>query len=191
MLLCPRDPPGKNTGVGYHFLLQSIFLTQGLNPCLLCLLRCRWILYYWIIKEAFITVLIFSKKYPHLLSCLFIGKNIVDGWKCTHLKVFIYIKKHCCSVATSCSNSFRIPWTAACQVFLSFTISQSLLKLMSTELGWHPTISPSAALFSFGIQSFPASGSFLMSQLLTSGGQSIGALALSSVFQRISRVDFL
>ena len=29
----------KNTGVGYHFLLQGIFLTQGLNPCLLCLLH--------------------------------------------------------------------------------------------------------------------------------------------------------
>ena len=34
-LLCPRDFPGKNTGVGCHFLLQRIFLTQGLNPHLL------------------------------------------------------------------------------------------------------------------------------------------------------------
>ena len=29
--------PGKNPGVGCHFLLQGIFLTQGRNPCLLCL----------------------------------------------------------------------------------------------------------------------------------------------------------
>ena len=36
---------GKNTGVGCHFLLQGIFKTQGLNPHLLCLLHCRWILY--------------------------------------------------------------------------------------------------------------------------------------------------
>ena len=28
-LLCPWDSPGKNTGVGCHFLLQGIFLTQG------------------------------------------------------------------------------------------------------------------------------------------------------------------
>ena len=35
----PWDFPGKNTGVGYHFLLQGIFLTQGSNPCLLCLLH--------------------------------------------------------------------------------------------------------------------------------------------------------
>ena len=37
-LLCPWDCPGKNTGVGYHFLLQGIFLTQGWNPGLQSLL---------------------------------------------------------------------------------------------------------------------------------------------------------
>ena len=30
--LRPWDSPGKNTGVGCHFLLQGIFPTQGLNP---------------------------------------------------------------------------------------------------------------------------------------------------------------
>ena len=29
---CPWDFPGKNIGVGFHFLLQGIFLTQDLNP---------------------------------------------------------------------------------------------------------------------------------------------------------------
>ena len=38
-LLCPWDFPGKNTGVGFHAFLQRIFLTQGLNPCLLSLLH--------------------------------------------------------------------------------------------------------------------------------------------------------
>ena len=38
----------------------------------------------------------------------------------------------------------------------------------------HPTISPFAALFFFCFQSFPGSGSFLVSQLFASGGQSIG-----------------
>ena len=38
-LLRPWDSPGKNIGVGCHFLLQGIFLTQGLNPRLLCLLH--------------------------------------------------------------------------------------------------------------------------------------------------------
>ena len=36
-LLCPWDFSGKNTRVGFHFLLQGIFLTQGSNLCLLCL----------------------------------------------------------------------------------------------------------------------------------------------------------
>ena len=35
MLLCLWNCPGKNTGVGCHFLLQGIFPTQGLNLCLL------------------------------------------------------------------------------------------------------------------------------------------------------------
>ena len=38
-LLCPWNFPGKNTGVWCHFLLQRIFVTQGLNPHLLCLLH--------------------------------------------------------------------------------------------------------------------------------------------------------
>ena len=41
---------------------------------------------------------------------------------------------------------------------------------------YHPTISPSVVFFSY-LQSFPASGSFPMSWLFTSGGQSIGASA--------------
>ena len=36
--------PGKSTGEGCHALLQEIFLTQGLNLCLLQLLHCRLIL---------------------------------------------------------------------------------------------------------------------------------------------------
>ena len=31
-LLRPWDSPGKDTGVGCHFLLEGIFLTQGSNP---------------------------------------------------------------------------------------------------------------------------------------------------------------
>ena len=41
-LLWPWDSPGKNTGVGFHFLVQGIFLTQGLNPGLP---HCRQTLY--------------------------------------------------------------------------------------------------------------------------------------------------
>ena len=46
---------------------------------------------------------------------------------------------------------------------------------------WHPTISSSVIPFSYHLQSFPASGSFHMSQFFTSGSQSIGVSALTSV----------
>ena len=71
---------------------------------------------------------------------------------------------------------FANPWTAARQDSLSFTVSWSLLKLMSIELVM-PSISSSVVPFSSCPQSFPASGSFQMSQLFTSGGQSIGVSA--------------
>ena len=46
---------------------------------------------------------------------------------------------------------------------------------------WHPTISSSVVPFSSCLQSFPASGSFPISQLFASGGQSIGVSASISV----------
>ena len=61
-----------------------------------------------------------------------------------------------------------------------------LLPLVCSDLclssRWcHPTISFSAIRFSSCLQSFPASRSFAMSQVLASGGQDIGASALASV----------
>ena len=81
----------------------------------------------------------------------------------------------------SCVWLFATPWTAACQASLSITNSRSLPKTMSTEsvmssnhlILCHPLLLlPSI---------FPASRSFQMSQLFTSGGQSIGASASTSV----------
>ena len=82
---------------------------------------------------------------------------------------------------------FATPWTASCQASLSITISQSLL--ISCSLSWwcHPTISSSVTLFSSCLQSFPTTGSFQMSQVFPSGGQSIGASASASVLP----IDFL
>ena len=76
---------------------------------------------------------------------------------------------------------FATPWTAAPQVSLSFTISQSLSNLSPLNQWCHLTISSSVIPFFSCLQSFPASGSFQMSQLIASGGQSIGASASASV----------
>ena len=66
----------------------------------------------------------------------------------------------------SCVWLFATPWTAALQASLSFTISQSLFKLMSIESWYHLTILSTVTPFSSSCQSFPATGSCLMSQLL-------------------------
>ena len=76
---------------------------------------------------------------------------------------------------------FATPWTAAHQASPYFIISQGLLKLMSSYWMVPSNISSSATLFSFYLQSFPASGSFPMIRLFTSGGQSIGVSASTSV----------
>ena len=55
----------------------------------------------------------------------------------------------------------------------------------------HPTISSSVVPFSSCPQSFPASGSLQMSQLFTSGGQSIGVQLQHQSFQWTPRTDFL
>ena len=81
----------------------------------------------------------------------------------------------------SCIWLFVIPCTIPCQASLSITISWSLFKFMSIEL-----VIPSNHLilgrpFSSCLQSFPASGSFLMSEFFALGGQSIGASASASM----------
>jgi len=77
---------------------------------------------------------------------------------------------------------FVTPWTAAHQASLSITNSQSLLNSCPSSRWCHPTISSFVVPFSFCLQSFPASGSFPITQLFLSGGQSIGASASGSVF---------
>ena len=71
---------------------------------------------------------------------------------------------------------FATLWIAARQASLSITNSQSSDSHPLSQ--WcHPAVSSFVMLFSSRLQSFPASGSFLMSQLFTSGGQSIKASA--------------
>ena len=85
-----------------------------------------------------------------------------------------------CSVSVQFSclvvSLSETPWTVEHQASLFITNSQSLLRLMFMEL-----VMPSNHLIlcrAFScLQSFPASGSFPMSQFFASGGQSIGVSA--------------
>ena len=87
---------------------------------------------------------------------------------------------------------FVTPWTAAHQASLPFTISQSFLKLKcivgdAIELSCPPLppCPPTPNL------SFLASGSFPMSWLFASGGQSIGASTSASVLPMNIQGSFL
>ena len=84
----------------------------------------------------------------------------------------------CSSVQFSRSvrSDSATPWTEASQASLSITSARSLLRPMSTESVMPPTISCSVVPSSSRL-SFPASGSFPLSRLFASGGQSIGASA--------------
>ena len=77
---------------------------------------------------------------------------------------------------------FMTPWIAACQASLSITNSRVHSNSSPSSWWCHPAISSSVVPFSSCPQSFPASGSFQMSQLFASGGQSIGVSASASVF---------
>ena len=136
-LLCPWDFPGKNTGVGCHFHLQGIFLTQESNPCFL-----HWQMGSLLLSYQFSSVqsshsIMYNSLWPHGLQ---------------H-------SRPPCPSPTPRVYSNSCPSSRWC----------------------HPTISSSVVHFSPHLQSFPASGSFQMSQLFTSGGQSIGASASTSV----------
>ena len=81
----------------------------------------------------------------------------------------------------SCVRLFATPWITARQASLSITNSGSLPNSCPLSRWCHPTISSSVIPFSSHLQSFPALGSFQMSQLFASGGQSIGVSASVSV----------
>ena len=87
---------------------------------------------------------------------------------------------YCCSVNKLCLTLCD-PMDVACQALLTSIISQSLFKVWSIALLMLSNYLIRAACFSFCIQSFPASGSFPISQLFSSGGQSIGASGSASV----------
>ena len=80
----------------------------------------------------------------------------------------------------SCVWLFATPWTTARQASLSPT-PEAYPNSCPLSQWCHPTISSSVVPFSSCPQSFPASGSFQMSQLSALGGQRIGVSASASV----------
>ena len=102
--------------------------------------------------------------------------------------MFVYISNKGCSFSSvqllSCVRLFATPWTTARQASLSITNSWSSLNSCPSSQWCHLTISSSVFPFSSSLQSFPASGSFSMSQFFASGGQSTGVSASTSVLPK-------
>ena len=116
-----------------------------------------------------------NSKFPDLWNMhTSTGKQTLNG------------KHHCCcSVAKIVSDSL---WPDGLQHtrLPSPSLSPRVCSNSCPSSRWcHPTISCSVARFFSCLQSFPASGSFPVSQLFTSGGQSIGASASASVLPMI------
>ena len=110
--------------------------------------------------------------------------SVLQGRICLLLQVF-----HCFEVIL---KSFVIQSLSRVQLCALHQLQHAWLPCPSLSptvcsnscpLSWwcHPTISSSVTLFSSCPQSFPGSGSFPMSRLLASGGQSIGASASASI----------
>ena len=84
-LLCLWDLLGKNTGVACHSFL-GIFLTQGSNPCLLCLLH-------WQVDSLLLAPPGETQFGVPLPPCSWVGK-ITWGRKWQHIPVFLLEKFH-------------------------------------------------------------------------------------------------
>ena len=112
---------------------------------------------------------------PEVLPYCSISTLLLFYWIISIPFGFIFIQ------SLTCVQLFETPRTAAQQASLSFTISWGLLNLMFIELLMSSKISSFVVSFSSCLQSFPASGSFPMSQFFASVGQSTGVSASASV----------
>ena len=76
---------------------------------------------------------------------------------------------------------FATPWTKLARSLCPSPTPRACSNSSPLSQWCHSTISSSVVPFSSCLQSFPASGSFLMSRLFASGGQNIGVSASASV----------
>ena len=112
-----------------------------------------------------------STAIPHLWA----RKTELQSGKmeASHLVVFVQSLSPVWFFATS--------WTATHQASLFFTISWACSNSLPLSQWCHPAILSSVIHFCSCLQSFPASGSFPMSQLFSSSGQGIGVSDSASV----------
>ena len=101
-------------------------------------------------------------------------------WMLYHMLRVLPKQRDYCSVAKSCLT-LRPPGLQHARLPCPSLSPGVCLNSCPSSRWCHPTISPSVIPFSSCLQSFPASESFPVSQLLTSGGQNTEASASASV----------
>ena len=104
-VLCPWISPGKNTSVGYHALLQGIFLTQGSNLCLIICLA---------LADRFFTT---STTWEALanIKLYIILRKIFKPVVCIHTFILIFVLY---SIHLYFLSFFLIDWSYKTQAFL-------------------------------------------------------------------------
>ena len=127
------------------------------------------------IKKDYYVKIVCQRAYPAIISFPIILNICVESLSSVQMLSRVWL-----FVTTS---------TAAHQASLSITSSQSLLRLMSIKsvMPFNHLILCHSLLLSI----FPSIGSFQVSQLFTTGGQSSGAPAQHQSFQWIFTADFL
>ena len=139
------NSPGQNTGVGSLSLLQGIFPTQGLNPGpphysqILYQLSHKgsprileWVVYpfssgsSWSRDQMGVSCIVGGLSICYLT----LYRKCLSALVCISITVDLLVVK-----SESQFWLFETPCTAACQAFLSFSISQNTFKFLSIELG--------------------------------------------------------
>ena len=160
---------GKNTGVSCHFLLQRISPTQGSTrvSCVCCIGRqILTISTNWEALVSWLNYLLISWPWAELSNSFVPGLSYLWRGSC------------CCSVTKSCLTVSLQPHGLHHARLPSPSLSLGACSNSYPLSHWcHPTISSFVTPFSSYLQPFPASGSFLLSQLFASGDKNIGTSA--------------
>ena len=146
-------------------IYEKNFTTQKKKHIHFILLKYSWFKMCWFLIYTKV-ILSLSYTHTHILFHYDLLKDI--GYPCATC---------CCSVAQLC---LTLCDPMDC-ITPGFPALHHLLELAPLSWWCHPTISSSVIPLSSCLQSFPASGSFPMSQLFASGGQIMGASASASV----------
>ena len=152
----PSELPGKSKNTGMSSLsIQRIFTTQKSNGNVL---RYRWILY--------------QLTYQGSPGHLCITKAIFNRFCVLHLIKFSYSDYSLQFSRSVLSNSLRPHGLQHARLPCPSPTPGACSNSCPSSWWCHPTISSSVVPFSSCLQSFPASGSFPVSQFFTSGGPS-------------------